>query len=81
MSGSGGDDRERNRKIARNAEKQQIIGNIRISTLAIVVAFVICAVLLALGWIAYRLLGRDAPAVWSFLAVVHRNRGQLSDCA
>ncbi|MBI5264218.1 MAG: hypothetical protein HY852_20645 [Bradyrhizobium sp.] len=47
--------KRRNLQIARNEEKQQILGSVRISAWAIAAALVVGVFLFSIGWIAYRL--------------------------
>jgi hypothetical protein len=53
MSDGGTDDRQRNREIARNEEKRQTVGAIRVSGWAVVFAIIIAAiaVAIALAWL------------------------------
>jgi hypothetical protein len=53
MSDDGVDNKERNREIARNEEKRQTIGAIRVSSWAIVFAIIIAAIVVAivLAWL------------------------------
>lgn len=52
MSDEDMENKERDREIARNARKQQIIGDIRVSTWAILVAVIVgLTAFTALGWI------------------------------
>lgn len=55
MTQTGDANKRRNIEIARNEEKQQIVGSVRISAWTITAAIVIGAILFAVGWIAYRL--------------------------
>ena len=53
MSDGGRDDKERNREIARNEEKRQTVGAIRVSAWAVVFAIIIAAIAVAivLAWL------------------------------
>ena len=52
MSDEDMENKERDREIARNERKQQIIGDIRVSTWAILVAVIVgLTAFTALGWI------------------------------
>jgi hypothetical protein len=53
MSDGGMDDKQRNREIARNEEKRQTIGAIRVSGWAVVFAIIVAAVAVAivLAWL------------------------------
>jgi hypothetical protein len=50
MSDGGMDDKERNREIARNEEKRQTVGAIRVSAWAVVFAIIIAAIAVAVVW-------------------------------
>ena len=53
MSDGGMDNKERNREIARNEERRQTVGAIRVSGWAVVFAIIIAAVVVAvvLAWL------------------------------
>jgi hypothetical protein len=53
MSDGGMDNKERNREIARNEEKRQTVGAIRVSASAVVFAIIIAAITVAivLAWL------------------------------
>ena len=48
MSDGGTNDKERNREIARNEEKRQAVGAIRVSAWAVVFAIIVAAVAVAI---------------------------------
>jgi hypothetical protein len=50
MSDGGMDNKERNREIARNEEKRQTVGAIRVSGWAVVFAIIIATVVVAIVW-------------------------------
>ena len=50
MSDGGMDNKERNREIARNEEKRQTVGAIRVSGWAVVFAIIIATVAVAVVW-------------------------------
>ncbi|MBV9563284.1 MAG: hypothetical protein JOY90_22995 [Bradyrhizobium sp.] len=50
MSDAGDDNKERNRQIARNEEKRQAVGAVRVSGWAIVFAVVIGVIAFFAGW-------------------------------
>ena len=50
MSDGSMDNKQRNREIARNEEKRQTIGAIRVSSWAVVFAIIIATVAVAIVW-------------------------------
>lgn len=51
---NGAEDKERNREIARNEEKRQTIGAIRVSGWAIVFAIILGAIVVGFVWFLQR---------------------------
>jgi hypothetical protein len=50
MSGADDGNKERNREIARNEEMRQTVGDVRVSGWAIVFAFIIGVIVVAIVW-------------------------------